>query len=145
MKDVHKIDLPIPGIEQLQQEAREEGYAFIETLVKQWLAAENRFDKPGEVLCGCIEQGMLVAVGGLTRDPFTTDANVGRIRRVYVRAAWRQKGFGRALVVSLIEYAHNHFRCVRLRAVNAHAARFYESLGFLPLSDPNATHILTFD
>jgi GNAT superfamily N-acetyltransferase len=139
---IQKIELPLPGMESLQSEANAEGYDFVETLVEQWASAENRFEGPGEILCGHLDRGLLVAVGGLNRDPFAGRPDVGRIRRVYVRPAWRNKGIGRALVLSLVEQARTHFRCVRLRAENAEAARLYERIGFAPIVDPDATHIL---
>lgn len=145
MIEIQRIELPLPGIDDLQREARHEGYSFIDRLVKEWSSGENRFDKQGEVLRGCIDQGMLVGVGALNRDPFTDAADVGRIRRVYVRPASRNKGLGRALVASLVVDARKYFRCVRLRAGSPMAAKLYESIGFSPVADPNATHILIFD
>jgi GNAT superfamily N-acetyltransferase len=139
---IQKIELPVPGMEGLQSEADAEGYDFVQTLVEQWASAENRFDAPGETLCGHLDQGLLVAVGGLNCDPFAGRPDMGRIRRVYVRPAWRNKGIGRALVISLIDQARTHFRCVRLRAENAEAARLYERIGFAPVESPDATHIL---
>ena len=144
MIEIKRIVLPMPGMDELQNEAHEEGYNFIDRLVKEWLSGENRFDKQGEVLRGCVDQGVLVAIGGLNRDPFIEAADVGRIRRVYVRPAWRNKGLGRALVASLVDDARKYFRCVRLRAGSPLAAKLYESIGFLPVADPNATHILIF-
>jgi GNAT superfamily N-acetyltransferase len=141
---IQKIELPIPGMERLQSEAQAEGYDFVETLVEQWASAENRFEAPGEILCGHLDQGLLVAVGGLNCDPFAGRPDVGRIRRVYVRPAWRNKGIGRSLVIRLIEQAKPHFRSVRLRAENAEAARLYERIGFAPIANPDATHILIF-
>ena len=145
MISIRKIELPLPGLERLQSEARDEGYDFIETLVDEWASASNRFDAPGEALCGHLDQGLLVAVGGLNSDPFAGRPDMGRIRRVYVRAAWRNQGIGRALMTALIDQAGSHFRCVRLRAENAGAARLYESLGFAPIVSPDATHILYFE
>jgi GNAT superfamily N-acetyltransferase len=145
MISIQKIELPAPGMEYLEAEAHAEGYDFIETLVEEWAGAQNRFDAPGEILCGHLDQGLLVAVGGLNCDPFAGRPEVGRIRRVYVRPAWRDRGIGRALVSTLIEHARTHFRCVRLRAENAHAARLYERMGFTPDASPDATHILLFD
>jgi GNAT superfamily N-acetyltransferase len=142
---IQKIELPVPGIERLVAEAREEGYDFIETLVDEWASVENRFDAPGETLCGHLEDGLLVAVGGLNLDPFAGTPDIGRVRRVYVRPAWRNKGIGRALVTALVVQAQTHFRCVRLRAENAGAARLYESMGFSTIQSPEATHILFFD
>ena len=142
MISIQRVELPVPGIDSLQAEALAEGYDFIQTLVEQWANAENRFNAPGEILCGHLDQGLLVAVGGLNCDPFAGSPDMGRIRRVYVRPAWRNKGIGRALVISLIDQARTHFRCVRLRAENAEAARLYERIGFVQVESPDATHIL---
>jgi GNAT superfamily N-acetyltransferase len=128
------LSCPFPGMERLQSEAQAEGYDFIQTLVDDWASAQNRFDAPGEILCGHLDQGLLVAVGGLNCDPFAGRPDMGRIRRVYVRPAWRNKGIGRALVSALIDAARSHFRCVRLRAENANAARLYERMGFVPIA-----------
>jgi GNAT superfamily N-acetyltransferase len=144
MIPITKIELPIPGLERLQSEAREEGYNFIDTLVEQWASAQNRFDAPGEALRGHIEDGLLVAVGGLNVDPFAGRPEMGRIRRGYVRRAWRNKGIGQALVTALVNDARGYFHCVRLRAENADAARLYERIGFVPISNPDATHIIIF-
>src|SRR5882757_190514 len=77
--------------------------------------------------------------------PLAARAEIGRIRRVYVRPAWRNKGIGRALVTTLVNGARKHFCCIRLRAENADAARPYEGLGFEPTQSPDATHVLFFD
>jgi GNAT superfamily N-acetyltransferase len=141
---IRKIELPILGIERLQQEACDEGYDFVETLVEDWATGTNRFDAPGETLCGCLDQGLLVAVGGLNCDPFAGRPDMARIRRVYVRSAWRNRGIGGALVATLVDHAHTYFSCVRLRAENALAARLYESMGFVSIESPDASHILVF-
>jgi len=44
---IRKIELPIPGIEHLQQEACGEGYDFIETLVEDGRAQPTAFVVPG--------------------------------------------------------------------------------------------------
>jgi len=144
MTTILKIELPIPGLDELRTEARKEGYRFLETLVDEWASGKNRFDAPGEILCGHLDQGLLVAVGGLNCDPFAGRPEVGRIRRVYVRDAWRNKGVGKALVSTLVDEARKHFHLVRLRAENPGAARLYERLGFTPIASPDATHILDF-
>ena len=143
MISIQKIELPIPGMDVLNAEARSEGYRFIDKLLGEWASAKNRFDAPGEILCGHLEQDLLVAVGGLNLDPFAGDPETGRIRRVYVRPAWRNKGIGRALVTTLIGHARMTFHCVRLRTMNGEAAHLYERIGFSTLEDPNATHIMT--
>ncbi len=144
MISIQKIKLPIAGMDLLGVEARSQGYKFIDTLLGEWASASNRFEARGEILCGCLDQGLLVAVGGLNQDPFIGDPNIGRIRRVYVRSAWRNKGIGRALITTLLDHARMNFRCVRLRTENSDAARLYEKIGFSPIDDAHATHILTF-
>jgi hypothetical protein len=62
---IQQIQLPTPGIPKMQAEASSEGYRFLDTLLSEWLSGENRFDGPGEILCGCLDQDVLVAVGGL--------------------------------------------------------------------------------
>ncbi len=138
------LELPVPGIAQMQLEARQQGYKFLETLMSEWVSGANRFNAEGEILCGYLEQGVVVAIGGLNRDPFVNDSTVGRIRRVYVRQAWRNKGIGGALLDRLIEVARQHFKSVRLRAENTQAARLYERKGFEPIASPSATHMLRF-
>jgi len=142
---VETIALPIAGLEELLADAEREGYAFLDRLIAEWVSGENRFDKPGEMLCGCIDGGRIVSVGGLNRDPFLDDPRIGRIRRVYVRPAWRNRHLGTAMVLWLVETARNSFDAVRLRAENPGAARLYERLGFSPITDPRATHILQFN
>ncbi len=120
---IQSIELPVPGLVALSQDAHVEGYDFVHTLLDQWEDGQNGFNKPGEWLCGAFDKEELVAVGGLTIDPFVGRADVGRVRRVYVRPAWRNQGIGRALVSTLVEEARESFACVRLRAENADAAR----------------------
>lgn len=129
----------------MQAEARNEGYDFLETLVAEWLSGENRFDAAGEILCGHLDQGLLVAVGGLNCDPFLADPRVGRIRRLYVRQAWRNRGVGGALLDTLLNVAWQNFCSVRLRAENSRAASLYERKGFTSSPGASATHILRFD
>jgi GNAT superfamily N-acetyltransferase len=145
MISIQKIELPIPGLGELRTEARDGGYDFVETLINEWTGGANRFDAPGEILYGHLDNGLLVAVGGLNIDPFDGQPDTGRIRRVFVRSAWHNKGIGRALVSALVEHAGKNFRCVRLRAENEAAAHLYESMGFVPIDNPAATHILLFN
>src|ERR1700761_1374929 len=107
---IERIELPVPGIEILHAEACAEGHDFIQTLVEEWASGKNRFDGPGEALCGHFEDGVLVAVGGLNVDPFAGCPDTGRIRKVYVRAGWRNRGVGRMLVSALVDRARKRFR-----------------------------------
>ena len=90
------------------------------------------------------EDGVLIAIGGITQDQYLHDPQIGRLRRIYVRARWRGRGAGTRMVEYLLAVAEKSFRGVRLRAQNERAGRLYERLGFRPLVDPEATHILWF-
>ena len=113
--------------------------------MEQWASAQNRFDAPGEILCGHLDQGLLVAVGALIviRLPAVRKwaASAEDLRKACMAEQRHRPSAGdhsrRA--------ARNHFRCVRLRAENANAARLYERIGFVPIESPDATHILLFD
>jgi predicted GNAT family acetyltransferase len=145
MITIHPIQLPVPGMEQLQVEALQEGVLFIERLWEEWQNGMNRFAAPGEKLYGCMDQAVLVAIGGLNQDPFDGRRGVGRIRRVYVRPAWRNKGIGEALVHTLVENARTSFTSLHLRTENPTAARLYERVGFSRRLALNATHVLDFN
>jgi ribosomal protein S18 acetylase RimI-like enzyme len=145
MITIQPIELPVPGVEELQVEALQEGFLFIERLCKEWQNGKNRFAAPGEKLYGCMDQAALVAIGGLTRDPFDDRSGIGRIRRVYVRPAWRNRGIGEALVHTLVESARTSFTALHLRTDNPAAARLYERIGFSRSVALNATHVLNFD
>ncbi len=145
MLDIQKFVLPTPGFERLLAEASAEGIRFIQRLHDEWTSGENRFDGPGEGLWGCWQNGVLVGLGGVNRDPFAGDEHAGRIRRVYVRPGWRGSGVGSSLVAHLIEHARKAFQRVYLRSESPAASRLYERLGFEPCDEPFATHVLRFE
>jgi GNAT superfamily N-acetyltransferase len=131
-------DLPA-GFAALRAEARAEGYRFVERLANDWTSQTMRFDREGEALIAAHVDGVLAGVGGLTIDPFVPAAL--RMRRFYVRAAFRRKGVGRRLAVALLARAGE-----RPITVNAGPASFpfWESIGFVldPRDGHTHTHML---
>lgn len=133
--------LPAGTIEPLADESTREGFRFVRRLLDENASGEVRFDGPGEVLLGVFDGDELVAVGGVTRDPYGGDATVGRVRHVYVRPPHRGRGVGARLIAALEEHARRHFTALVLRTDTAAAARFYEALGYAPLPPGGtATH-----
>jgi GNAT superfamily N-acetyltransferase len=116
---IRQIQVPIDGFEVLQKESVAEGHQFLERMEEDWTALYGAFDHEG-----------LIAVGGLTPDPYVSEPNVGRLRRIYVKQSHRKRGIGTALVMQLLGDASRTFQLVRLRAANSEAARLYERLGF---------------
>lgn len=125
-------NLPAAELAGLVAASEAEGFGFLRRLREEWAAARERFDRPGEAFFTARIQGRLVGVCGLSRDPYTGQADVGRVRRLYVLPAHRGHGVGRKLVEAVLEAARPHFRLLSLRTDNPGAARFYERLGFDP-------------
>jgi GNAT superfamily N-acetyltransferase len=130
----------VPTLRVLATEAEAEGFAFLTRFLADLARDRVRLDAPTEFFLGALLDGRIVAVGGVTRDPYTDDATVGRLRHLYVRAGARRQGVGRALVRSLEARARGGYGRLRLRAGTAAAARFYDALGYRRVSESAATH-----
>jgi GNAT superfamily N-acetyltransferase len=130
------------GLDALRAEARAEGYLFVERLATDWMSGTIRFDRVGEALLAARLNGVLAGIGGLTIEPVVPDAL--RMRRFYVRLAYRRSGVGRKLVTALLERAVSAGRLVTVNAAPASAA-FWESLGFAPDARDGHTHARHLD
>src|SRR5262249_31845346 len=97
-------DLPA-GFDALRSEARAEGYRFVERLATDWASGTMRFDREAEVLLAARLKAVLCGIGGLTIEPVVPDAL--RMRRFYVRPAYRRSGIGRMLAIALLERVQN--------------------------------------
>jgi GNAT superfamily N-acetyltransferase len=120
----------------IMAEARAEGFLFLDRLSQQAFSSE------GEVFLAASRAEHLLGVGGLSRDPYASDPNTGRVRHLYVRANWRRQGVGRLIVEHLLERARPHFNLVRLRTGTPRGAAFYEAIGFRPRGENDCTHCL---
>lgn len=138
---IRQISALPPEILVLQAQAITEGFRFLTRLVDEWKDGSNRFDQPGEGLFGALRNGKLIAVGGLSYDPYA-GADIGRLRRVYVSRAARGQCVGKALVRQLLGYAAQRFRVVRLSTDTPEGAAFYLRCGFQPVQDDFATHVI---
>jgi GNAT superfamily N-acetyltransferase len=110
----------------------------LEELRTDWDAGTIRFDRDGETLLAVRGNGTLAAIGGLTLEPVVPNAL--RMRRFYVRPAFRRGGVGRELVVSLLA----RMRSNQLVTVNAApgSVPFWEAMGFTRDPREGHTHIL---
>ena len=131
------------GFDTLLAESEQAGLRRLRRLADEWASGLNRFDRPGEALYAARVGCTLVAVGGLNVDPYAGAARVGRVRHVYVHAAYRRQGIGGRLVGQLLDAARGRFDILRLSTANPDAARFYERLGFHAYAgDVHCTHVL---
>jgi GNAT superfamily N-acetyltransferase len=137
------IGPPMGALDALLAESEREGSRFVRRLVDEWVAGNNRFDRPGEALFTARLGDRLIGVCGLNVDPFAAAVNVGRVRRLYVLSAYRRLGVGRQLVLAVLDAARSRFDVLHLRTTNPAAAQLYESLGFHPSTEPaDSTHVL---
>lgn len=123
----------------LEREAVSEGFGMITRLREEWETGANRFARDGEVLLGAFRGERLLGIGGLNRDPYTSDWRVGRVRHLYVMQDERRAGIGRSLVEGLLGHASGGFDSVRLWTDRA--ASFYDRLGFDRVEGPKVTHV----
>jgi len=136
------IDELPAGFDALRAEARAEGYRFVERLATDWGSGTIRFDSQGEALLAARLRRVLAGIGGLTIDPVVPDAL--RMRRFYVRPAYRRSGIGRELASALLERARSFSGLVTVNAAPA-STLFWESLGFAPDARDGHTHIQYLD
>ena len=144
MTAITKIaELDTAVLQKLRAESLREGFRFIDRLCEEWASGANRFDAPGETLFLAIDDGQVVGVCGLNRDPYADDILIGRVRRLYVLPSHRRSGVGRALLESVIAHARDHFDTLRVRTEAA--GDFYTARGFRrDVSGAEATHVLDF-
>ena len=136
---LQRVTTELPaGFDALRAEARAEGYRFVERLTNDWISLTARFDRDGEALLAVRVNGVLAGIGGLTIDPVVLDAL--RMRRFYVRLAYRRSGIGRKMATALLEPARSAGGLVTVNAAPASTA-FWESLGFAADARDGHTHV----
>jgi GNAT superfamily N-acetyltransferase len=126
------------GFDVLRAAARAEGYRHIERLADEWTAGTVRFDREGEALMAATPSRELAGVGGLTIDPVQPETL--RMRRFYIRAAFRRNGIGWALAEHLLARARALGRTVTVNT-GAGSEPFWRSLGFVAEARNGHTHV----
>jgi len=133
------LDALPAGFDVLRADALAEGFRQVERLAADWEAGTTRFDRDGEALLAARLNGVLVGIGGLTIEPVVPGAL--RMRRFYVRPAFRRLGVGRRLVTALLVGVDGN-RSITVNAAPASIA-FWERVGFSPDPCDRHTHILS--
>jgi GNAT superfamily N-acetyltransferase len=129
------------GFAELEADARADGQKMLSVLREDWESGAIRFDAPGEALFAASRGNALAGIAGLTRDPYLTAEEAGRVRRLYVRRSARRYGVGRALVAAIIAAAEGGpWERLRVRAP-AEAFAFYDACGFMRCVEKAATHV----
>ena len=138
---IRSLDIgDLPALHELAALADAEGFRFVRRFLDDVALERVALDAPCEFFPALVEGEQLLAIGGVTPDPYIDDASIGRLRHVYVRPDVRGKRIGRALVRHLEVRAARCYASVRLRTDTPAAARFYERLGYDPVDSKSATH-----
>ena len=127
---------PLTDLEQLtalEADAGADGHNQVSRLIQEWLEGRNRFSAAGERVYVAKRGGRVCGVCGLNRDPYAGEDSIGRVRRLYVSAAERRTGIGRALIDRLMTEARGTYSWIHLRTHESEAAAFYEANGFEPV------------
>jgi GNAT superfamily N-acetyltransferase len=133
-------DCLVDDIEALREEARTEGFNFLERLVDEWVSGENRFNKRDEKLLVARTDDTLIGIGGVTKDPYVRNAL--RMRRFYVSTRFRRNGIAEKLASALIEHATQSGKLITVNAGAPSAPLFWEKMGFSKDTSPYHTHVL---
>jgi hypothetical protein len=131
----------IPMLEELKEDALNDGYRIVKRTIEQWKDKTNRFSSKKEVLYGVEEQGKIIAIGGINIDPYLMDDEIGRIRHIYVHSEHRNKGIATALLEKILLEKEKEYKVIRLSTKNEAAMSLYEAYGFKKVVEYKATHI----
>jgi GNAT superfamily N-acetyltransferase len=134
-------DLP-DGFPALLADAASEGVGNMAQLAQGWAGGDQRFDGDGEALLGALLAGELAGVGGLSVETAAIEP-ARRVRRFYVRPAFRRQGVARTLASALVQEALDQVDLLTCNAAASPAAGpFWEAQGFSRDTSGPWTHVL---
>lgn len=131
--EIHRLD-------PLVEESEAEGFRFLRRFIDDYGRGDIQLDTARGFFLGAFDARRLVAIGGVTPDPYISDAQVGRLRHLYVARAYRRRGIARQLVRALELRARPTYSVLRLRTDSNAAAGFYAALSYMAVDHPTATH-----
>jgi len=124
----------------IRAEAAAEGVRNMAALAEQWASGDQRFDEPG-ALFAAFAGGALAGVGGVTVETGLGEPAM-RMRRLYVRPAFRGAGVGRLLAAAMMQQGLQQAPLLTANARATEAAGpFWEAMGFTPVDWPGVTHL----
>jgi GNAT superfamily N-acetyltransferase len=137
---LERVESALPDqMQELRAEADAEGVRNQGMLECDFASGTERFSKPGEILLAAFGGDTLVAIGGLTVEP-DQSLRAMRLRRVFVRKAWRGRGIGRLLGEALMKHGFESVDLLTLNAAVPGAPAFWEALGFSRVAHTTRTH-----
>lgn len=113
---------------------------MMQRLHDNFVNGSNRFDKKGEGLFMAEHEGQIVGIGGRNIDPYTAEADIVRVRHLYVMPEWRYIGVGSRLLHQIVDVPERAFKKITVRTDNPAARKFYEVQGFKYVGEGDVTH-----
>lgn len=139
---VRIIDELPEGFDALLADAASEGVRNMALLADGWASGDQRFESDGEALLGALLAGELAGIGGLSVETAATEP-ARRVRRFYVRPAFRRQGVARTLASALVQEALDQVDLLTCNAAASPAAApFWEAQGFSSDASGPWTHVL---
>lgn len=139
---VRIIDELPEGFDALLADAASEGVRNMALLAQGWAGGDQRFEREGEALLGALLAGELAGIGGLSVEAASAEP-ARRVRRFYVRPAFRRQGVARTLASALVQEALDQVDLLTCNATASPAAApFWEAQGFSPDTSGPWTHVL---
>lgn len=145
MKFEAVVDLDFITLEALILSSEQEGFKFISRLKNDWLNKTNRFDKANENLYEISLNNVIIGIGGINKNPYNENGNVGRLRHFYLLPNYRRKGIGRKFIQFILKESRMKYDKISLRTDTEVASKFYESLGFKKINSKYSSHEYIYD
>lgn len=129
------------GFDVMSAEAAAEGVRNMAMLKAEFGSADDPYVDPG-ALFAAFADGALAGVGGVTVQAGLAEPAM-RMRRLYVRPAFRRAGVARALAGAMMQQGFQAAPLLVLNAAASDAAPpFWEAMGFQRGDWPGTTHAL---
>ncbi|MDO9223498.1 MAG: GNAT family N-acetyltransferase [Caulobacter sp.] len=129
------------GFDVICADAAAEGVRNMALLAGEFGSDADPYLEPGALFAAVIG-GDLAGVGGVTVET-GLDEPAMRMRRLYVRPAFRRTGVARALAGAMMQQGFQTAPLLTLNAAaSAAAPPFWEAMGFAPADRPGITHTL---
>ena len=133
----------LPGdFERLRSAAAADGHRHLDRLSQDWLTGAQRFAGDGEALLAAYQEGDLVGIGGVTREPSKSAEPALRLRRLFVHPGARRNGAARTIVAALVHEGFDNAPLLTAHAGDARATAFWEAQGFQPVTGRAWSHEL---
>jgi len=130
--------LPV-GFAELEADAKADGHDHLTRLAAEFAQRPDIF----HAIFACHLDGRLAGIGAITDEPGLTSQPTWRMRRLYVHRKFRRRNVARAIANALLQEAVWNVSTVTVHAGNGDAARFWEAIGFRPVTGCAWSHETT--